>query len=245
MFPISLLATLSHQLAIRPTTQTDASTADAPQPSPPTSNIPDLTNRSGDQSDTAANQQTSTADTQALPSLETLIAKLTRSRSDLSSLLAEVNDISKALAYREEDTDDSSANQNQVDWKADIQRQANIGTVESIAPTEISDLTEMSYPIDAPKQADMKARSLSLCLEKAPHNAEVGVLFDSQGNVANQPVLIRSTATTNTTQSTTKLLPLSWAMTTFRPTVAPKAYLLEFEIDYNPETCVSLEDLKK
>ncbi len=210
-----------------------ASTAASISSRPSTSNIPDLTSRPASQTTTAADAETS-------PSIETLLAKLTRSVS--KSLLAQIQDLSKSLAYSEADTDDSSTNQNRADWKADIQRQANIGTVESIAPTEISDLTEISYPIESPKQADMKARSLSLCLEKEPHSAEVGVLFDAQGNVADKPALIRSTGYDALNN---EIIATVLDYKDFPPNRNSKAYLLEFEINYNAETCVSLEELKE
>ncbi len=218
------------------TQTTRPSTADVSRASrPPTNNIPDL-------SDSSIGQPSTEAGSEALPSIEKLIAKLTESESDLALLLSQVKNISKSLSYSEKDTDKSSADQNRADWQADIQRQANIGTVESIAPTEISDLTEISYPIESPKQADMKARSLSLCLEKEPHHAEVGVLFDSQGNVANKPALIRSTGYGALND---EIIATVLGYKDFPPDRNSKAYLLEFEIDYNAETCVSLEELKE
>ena len=206
-----------------------------PSNRPPTNIIPNLS----DQSD---NQSATTTETATLPSIATLIANLSESVSVSKELLEEVSDLSESLTYREKDTDDNSADQNRVDWKADIQRQANVGTVESLAPTEISELTEIAYPIEVSKQADMAGRSLSLCLEAEPHGAEVGVLFDSQGNVAGEPSLIRSTGYGVLNE---EIIATVRSYEDFPPNRNSKAYLLEFEIDYDAETCVSLKELKE
>ncbi|MEM8504192.1 MAG: hypothetical protein AAF716_13695 [Cyanobacteria bacterium P01_D01_bin.1] len=216
------------------TPQTNA-TATAPSQ---VSIIPDLSNQANSQTDS----QSGESRTEALPTITALIASLADSVSVPEDLLEEISDLYGLLAYSAQNTDDFSANQNRDDWKADIQRQANVGTVESMAPTEISDLTEIAYPIEASKQADMKARSLSLCLDKKPHDAEVGVLFDSQGNVAGEPALIRSTGYEGINQ---EIIATVRSYEDFPPNRSSKAYLLEFEIDYDPETCVSLEKLKE
>lgn len=220
-----------------PQTNTPQTNATATAPSQ-ASIIPDLSNQANSQT----NGQSEESRTEAPPTITALIASLADSVSVPEDLLAEVSDLYGLLAYRSQDTDDASANQNRDDWKADIQRQANVGTVESMAPTEISDLTEIAYPIETSKQADMEARSLSLCLDKKPHDAEVGVLFDSQGNVAGEPALIRSTGYEGINQ---EIIATVRSYEDFPPNRSSKAYLLEFEIDYNPETCVSLEKLKE
>jgi hypothetical protein len=171
-----------------------------------------------------------------------LVAALADSASVSDDLLKEVSELSELLAYSEADTDDRSASQNRADWIADIQRQANVGTIESIEPTEISDLTEIAYPIEVSEQADMEARSLSLCLEKVPHNAEVGVLFDAQGDVADEPALLRSTGYAAIND---EIIATVLGYEDFPPNRSSKAYLLEFDINYDAETCVSLEELKE
>ncbi|EDX84411.1 hypothetical protein S7335_2108 [Synechococcus sp. PCC 7335] len=210
---------------------------------PPTNNIPDL-------SETVSNsllndsQSATSVDVDNSPSVADLVAKLTNPISDsrLNSLLDQISDLAKSLTYSEENTDDSSANQNRASWKADIQKQANVGAVESITPTEIADLTEVTYPIESPKQAGMQARSLSLCLEEEPHDAEVGVRFDSQGNVADEPFLIRSTGYSALND---EIIATVASYQDFPPSRHSKAYLLEFKVDYDAEACVSLEELKE
>lgn len=217
-------------------TQANATPANSsPSNRPPTNIIPDLSSQSDRPSATTAERATS-------PSIATLIANLAESVSVSKALLKEVSDLSKSLAYREKNTDDNSANQNRVDWKADIQRQANVGTVESLAPTEILGLTEIAYPIEVSKQADMAGRSLSLCLEVEPHGAEVGVLFDSQGNIASEPSLIRSTGYDALNK---EIIATIRSYQDFPPNRNSKAYLLEFEVDYDAKSCVSLKALKE
>ena len=219
------------------------SIAETPRPRrPPTNNIPDLSSTASIQPDPS--QSATSANVGTSPSVADLVAKLTDPLSDsrLDSLLAQVSDLAKSLTYSEENTDDGSASQNRADWKAAIQRQANVGSVESIAPTEIADLTEVTYPIESPIQAGMKARSLSLCLEAVPHNAEVGVRFDAQGNVAGEPALIRSTGYEALNE---EIIATVRSYKDFPPSRNSKAYLLEFAIDYDAEACVSLEELKQ
>ncbi len=219
-----------------PAAGSEATPSAAPQASrPSTGSVPDLSDHSGSPSATLDEDAAS-------PSITTLIAALAESASVSDDLLKEVSDLSELLAYSEEDTDDLSASQNRADWKADIQRQANVGTVENIEPAEISDLTEIAYPIEVSRQADMEARSLSLCLEKAPHNAEVGVLFDAQGNVAGDPALLRSTGYEAINN---EIIATVLSYEDFPPNRSSKAYLIEFDIDYDAETCVSLEALKE
>lgn len=216
-----------------PQNNASASATDTLPPSrPSTSSIPDLTSRD--------NRPATAADVDALPSINRLIANLAESVSVPQDLLKEISDLSESLAYSEENTDERSANQNRIDWEANIQRQANVGTVETIEPTAISDLTEITYPIEAPKQMDV--RSLSLCLEKPPHNAEVGVLFDSQGNVAGEPSLIRSTGYEALND---EIIATIRSYEDFPPNRNSKAYLIAFEVDYDADTCVSLEALKE
>ncbi|MBE9060696.1 hypothetical protein [cf. Phormidesmis sp. LEGE 11477] len=215
---------------------------------PPTNNIPNLsstaTNSPSDNGQTASRQTTTGADGETVLSAANLAAKLTNPISDeqLESLLDQISDLAASLTYSEENTDDASASQNRIDWQADIQRQANVGKIESIAPRAIADLTEIDYPIESPKQAGMKARSLSLCLEETPHNAEVGVRFDSQGNVAGNPLLVRSTGYDALND---EIIATVISYDDFPPNRNSKAYLLEFEIDYDAEACVSLEELRE
>ena len=179
------------------------------------------------------------------PTLGDLIAS---AKADLPpSLRQMVARVAAALTYREAETSDAIAQQKRADWEAKIRTQANVEAVENIAPTQIVGLTPISYPIQTAEDAEVL--SYSACLEKAPHNAEVGMLFDSQGDVAAEPELIRSTGygalneeILATFSDIDSFSSLDEALTL--ESRRSKAYLFEVAVDYQTDTCVSLEKLR-
>ncbi len=164
-----------------------------------------------------------------------------------ASLRAMVTEVAEALTYREAGTSKAIADQNREAWKAKIRTQANVDTIENIAPTQVANLTQVSYPIQSAEAADVL--SYSACLEKDPHSAEVGVLFDSQGNVAGDPELIRSTGygalneeILATFADVDNFSNLGEALDSEHR--RSKAYTFEVAVDYKTDACVSLEKLQ-
>jgi hypothetical protein len=141
---------------------------------------------------------------------------------------------SDGLRYSAEDTDDASASQQRAAWTADM-RAEGIETVE----LSMSDPIHLRYPIEALTKA---GRSLNRCLDPAPHHAEIGVLFDAQGNLIEPPALIRSSGYRALDSE------ISAAITRYdnfpddRPS---KAYTFEVAVAYDAAACVSLEALRQ
>ncbi|MEL7334120.1 MAG: hypothetical protein AAFN12_17870 [Cyanobacteria bacterium J06560_2] len=170
--------------------------------------------------------------------VDMLIAKVTQEVPD--SLRAFASKLNRSLTYDAENTDDESAQQAKNTWQADIQRQANIGQIEQMAPTEIDELTQVEYPIESSIKAE--GRSLRRCLSEDPTTAEVGVLFDVQGNVAGEPALLRSTGYGALNEEIKALVA---AYEDFPSDRASKAYTFEVEVFYDSEACLELVDLQK
>lgn len=168
----------------------------------------------------------------------------------LSDLLASVNteipdsldsswaDLTNLITYSAEGTDDESAQKKLDAWKAEISRQANTAQIENVELIAVSEPL-LAYPIKSLKS--WAGRSLSVCLEQAPHTAEVGLLFDSRGELVGKPELIRSTgyAALNT-----EVVTLLTAAENFPENRESKAYVYSAVVDYNEEACVSLESLQ-
>ena len=222
----------------------------ADQPSPADTNLPELAIDSRpdteDRQDTAENTLVlRSAEDSEQPTLSDLIASAsTDLPPSLRQLVAEIAD---ALTYREAGTSEAIAQQKRADWEAKIRTQANVEAVEVIAPTQFAGLTPINYPIQSAEDAEVL--SYSACLEKAPHNAEVGVLFDSQGNIATEPELIRSTGYEALNK---EILAVFGDIDSFSnigedldlDNRRSKAYLFEVAIDYQTDACVSLEKLR-
>ncbi|MEL6854218.1 MAG: hypothetical protein AAFO83_03815 [Cyanobacteria bacterium J06607_13] len=171
-------------------------------------------------------------------SIAALLEKVTQQvPASLRDLASEMD---KSLTYDPENTDDDSAEQAREDWKANIQKQANVGTIERIEPTELDGLAEVTYPLEVSEIPDRQP--LSLCLEQEPHDAEIGVLFDADGDIVDRPTVIRSTgysALNEQIQATVA------AYEDFPSDRSSKAYNFEIEVEYDDDACVSLEDLKE
>lgn len=143
------------------------------------------------------------------------------------------------FTYAAKDTDNASADSRRADWIALINRQVNAAAVsETIAPTPIAEPVQLSYPVETSKQTDR--RSFQVCLDPEPQTAEVGIVFDSQGNLVGEPEIIRSTGYLALNNEILAIAAEAEAVPDNRQS---KAYTLEFEIDYVAERCTSLEKL--
>ncbi|MEO0768169.1 MAG: hypothetical protein AAFY72_01855 [Cyanobacteria bacterium J06649_4] len=169
------------------------------------------------------------------------------------SLQASVSKLRAALTYDDANTDDDSAQALRTAWKANVESQADIATLDQLAPAALAALTQVSYPIDvlqpseaSKREADyvpvyLAGRSLNICLEQEPHKAEVGVVFDAQGNVVDEPTLIRSTGYAALNDAIRANVVAS---DDFPRDRSSKAYNFEVEVDYDADACVTLGELK-
>ncbi len=171
-------------------------------------------------------------------SIDTLLAKVTQQMPD--SLRDFVAALDKSLTYSAENTDDASAQKAREAWQANIQRQANVGQIERMQPAEITDLTQIEYPIESSLKAE--GRSLRRCLTEDPKSAEVGVLFDAQGNVVDEPVLLRSTGYGALNE---EIKATVVAYKDFPSDRASKAYTFEVEVFYDSELCITAAELQR
>ncbi len=156
-----------------------------------------------------------------------------------NSLRTFASQLNRSLTYSAKNTDEESATQAREDWQENIQKQANIGQIERFPAAEITELTQIEYPIESSIEAE--GQLLNRCLEKDPHSAEIGVLFDAQGNVVDQPTVLRSTGYGALNEEIKAIVA---AYDDFPNDRASKAYAFEVDVFYDSETCVSLDTLK-
>jgi len=192
------------------------------------------------ETESGANNRAST--TEGVVTVVALLADIT---PDLPATLRETMvSLEKSLTYSPENTDDASAQKNRSDWKSRIQRQANIGAINSLESTESTALTQVNYPIESSQQTSelMQGRNINLCLnEPQPGKAEVGVLFDASGNVVDQPELLRSTGYSAVDE---EIKAIAATQENFPSDRNSKAYRFEVEVNYDEKACVALSDLK-
>jgi hypothetical protein len=161
------------------------------------------------------------------PSVATLIASASgKVSTSLRSLAAFFGD---GLTYSAEGTDDVSTDQKLAAWTA---------VTANVEPTPVSELVRVSYPLESGTKE--VGRSLNLCLEQPPQSAEIGILFDAQGNVE-QLELIRSTGYSALNEEI-KATVANYDK--FPADRQSQAYILEVPVDYDAEACISLENLK-
>lgn len=150
-----------------------------------------------------------------------------------------IKDLAESLTYREAATEDDTAQKRLDIWTAELSQQANAGRIESIKPVLNSD-NLMEYPLES--ALSLEGRSLSVCLEEFPETAEIGVVFDAQGERVGQPEIIRSTGYEALDREAIALILQPETLPEDR---ASKAYLFDVTVDYDDESCVSLEALQK
>ena len=167
-----------------------------------------------------------------------LIAQATRNLpTALSELAAKLD---RSLTYNPTNTDDISAQKAKDDWQAELQRQANVGPIESLPPAEIDELRLIDYPIESSLVAE--GRSLRRCLTEDPKVAEIGVRFDAGGNVSGEPILLRSTGYSALNE---EIKAMAAAYDDFPSDRASKAYTFEVEIFYDSDLCITAEDMQE
>lgn len=192
---------------------------------------------SGSNSDSQSSN-TQTVDVETPLTVSSLLAKVTQEIPQ--DFQAFVDTLHRSLTYSAKNTDDASADDTRADWQATIQSQANVGQIGQMPTAEISDLTEIDYPLESSLKLD--GRSLSRCLDPKPAPAEIGVLFDSRGEIVGEPELIRSTGYGALNE---EIQALVTAYDDFPRDRNSKAYTFEVEVNYDAESCVSLTNLRE
>ncbi|NJM98212.1 MAG: hypothetical protein HC800_14590 [Phormidesmis sp. RL_2_1] len=157
----------------------------------------------------------------------------------LSEALKSLNrELIKALTYSAENTDIEGLDIRREQWASTISRQANTDAIGRIEPTATGEPTQLTYPIENSKQADW--HSFRLCLDPIPNDAEVGILFDSEGEIVGEPMLIRSTGYPALNN---EILATIADYSGFPADRQSKAYTLTVAVDYREADCVSLRKL--
>ncbi len=243
--------------ALQPASDRGGSNVSASSPSG--SALPDLTasnNASENSASESSSQERASTGNSEQGASENASAASTASLSQLiasanaaipAALSSSLTDLTEALTYSEKGTDDESAKQALDVWKATISKQANAANLSRVEPILNSDVV-LEYPIESARSFKGQSSegvalpSIGLCLEKEPHTAEIGLMFDSQGAVVGQPELVRSTGYEALNQEIMARLIES---DSFPANHESKAYLYTVTVDYDHESCVSLESLKK
>ncbi|MFK8183771.1 MAG: hypothetical protein AB8B99_10390 [Phormidesmis sp.] len=171
------------------------------------------------------------------PRLAALIASAqTKLPSDLES---SVLTLAEALVYRAEGTDDNRAKEMRESWINAISPLASqTDVIEKVVPTVISDL-ELAYPLASSELRN--GRSLDVCLDEKPSNAEIGLVFNSQGDLEIDPQILRSTGYE---ALNLELIAMLKDTENFPSDRNAKAYIYEIEIDYDAQKCVNLSELQ-
>ncbi|MEM6452799.1 MAG: hypothetical protein AAF703_21090 [Cyanobacteria bacterium P01_D01_bin.105] len=179
--------------------------------------------------------------------LAALMAALPRESVVSTSLEASVLALQEALLYRPEGTTDDDAEQMRAAWISAVSRQANsAGNVESIEPTVQDDFV-LAYPMAS--SVLRNGRSLNVCLDKKPSNAEVGLRFDADGKLAVEPQILRSTGYEALNLELIAMLENEENFPGAGEASAQenrnsKAYIYEIELSYDAEKCVNLSELQ-
>ncbi len=148
------------------------------------------------------------------------------------------DDLSQEITYDPKHTDLEGAADRRDQWFSSLNQQASAATIGTLEPTSALEIAKLAYPIIESKQPDR--RSFRLCLDQLPHDAEVGILFDSQGNVARTPEIIRSTGYAALNN---EILAAIAAYDNFPTNRESKAYTLIVNVEYSQDECVSLPKL--
>lgn len=205
-----------------------------------------------------------TEDSGATSVLTALLAKVTQELPQHFQVFSQ--QLGDSLVYDASNTTDGSADARRARWRETLRQQSNINTVEQLAsadldPLALDSLTKVAYPIESSVQKDsvvqvdgheigLHERTISLCLSEEPHDAEVGVVINAQGEVVDEPMIIRSTgyeALNNEIKAKVDAFEDFPRDGEASPTEnrTLKAYRFEVEVDYDAESCVSLADLKE
>ncbi|MEM9087860.1 MAG: hypothetical protein AAGC93_03855 [Cyanobacteria bacterium P01_F01_bin.53] len=174
------------------------------------------------------------------PAISSLIASATGRVTDALKSLS--SDFAADFTYTEEGTDTAGLEDRRKRWVENISQQANtdLSSGETVEPIEL-EAAELSYPIEESAQADRRA--FRICLDDVvPNDAEVAVLFDSQGKVVADPEMTLSSGYPAIDK---EILAMAAEAEGFPDDRESKAYLLAFDVEYVADSCVSLPKLKE
>lgn len=202
-------------------------------------------------SNTASNRTVPTDGSQSSSSsisIESVSTEEGGDRSLIASALSQLPDSLKALVnrwaialnYNPKGTDDSSAKAARDRWTTSINSQASRNSIGRLEPDYIEDFARLSYPIESSVKDN--EQSFRVCLEQPPSPAEVGVLFDSQGQIVGDPKLVRSSGYKAVNDEVMALVKSAQVLPDKR---FSKAFVLQIPIDYDEQACVQLSDVKK
>lgn len=234
--------------ATSPTAADDASSSTSTEDSSSsdsflsTVDLPGNADEAADNGSSSTNNEVNNEVNNETVTVAMLLAEVTQKLPE--ALKETVAILEESLTYSAEDTDDESAEKNRLAWTNKIQRQANIGSIEPIEPTESTALTQVNYPIESSQQSSalMRGRNLNVCLDTPkPGKAEIGVLFDASGDVVDQPELIRSTGYGAVDE---EIKAIAATEEHFPRNRNSKAYSFEVEVKYDDDACVELSELK-
>lgn len=163
----------------------------------------------------------------------------TRAIATISEALKKFQaDLSQEIAYNPEHTDTEGAANRRDQWLSSINQQASAATIEALEPASALEIAKLAYPIRESKQPDR--HSFKLCLDQPPHDAEIGILFDSQDKISRTPEIIRSTGYAALNN---EILAAIATYDKFPTERASKAYTLNVKVEYSEAECVSLPKL--
>ncbi len=180
-----------------------------------------------------------TADSATAPQPNTsLIASaITQLPDSLKSLM---NRWAIALTYDPKGTGDRSAEAAKEKWTDTVNAQAGSSSIARLEPEQIENFQELSYPIES--SIKKRGQAFRVCLAQPPSPAEIGILFDSQGEIIGEPEIIRSTGYDALNDEIVAIIKASENSLENRPS---KAFIFEVAVDYDAQTCTSLPKLKK
>ncbi|MEM1240342.1 MAG: hypothetical protein AAGI45_10925 [Cyanobacteria bacterium P01_H01_bin.26] len=120
-------------------------------------------------------------------------------------------------------------------WLADLEEQPEI---QVSAPEELAQPLSISYPLMVDYNGPREIRS---CLNPSPMAGLIGVVVDTNGAIATEPTLLRSSGYDFLNDVALDRIK---DYSEFPTGGSQKAYMVPVEIDYSEETCVDLADLK-
>ncbi|MEO0520967.1 MAG: hypothetical protein AAF171_27145 [Cyanobacteria bacterium P01_A01_bin.116] len=241
-------ATASSSATNTPAARTSSQANQPPEPpndastGRPQLNLPDLSQSSRNETsaETTSNEGNNDGSTTATGLIASATGQLSAALKSLSS------DFASDYTYSDVNTDAEGVARRRQLWAAKISQQANTAAGESVEPIVLPKAAKLSYPIETSMQAER--RSFRVCLAPEPNNAEVAVLFDSQGNAAGTPEIIRSSgypAIDNELIARVQKGGFTAADEGFPLNRLSKAYALPVEVEYVAADCMSLPKLSE
>ncbi len=121
-------------------------------------------------------------------------------------------------------------------WLAALSEQPDIQVSD---PQDLDKALAISYPLMAD---DNGSRRFLSCLTPVPEKGLVGVVIDSDGAIATEPTLLRSTGYEFLNEIA---LAKIQDYTDFPDANSQQLYTVDIEVDYDQDACLDLSDLKK